>query len=237
MNIVNLSTPSLGITEKYRKLMEEIRQLTFNSLSRDHMSPCRKTNRHIILSTPSLGITCRAHISSPDACTDFQLPLSGSHEPETSRPVRSMPLTFNSLSRDHSTAKDAIQSDWIGDFQLPLSGSQFPSRFGQGTFAQIYFQLPLSGSQCSSIGRAGGTRGSFNSLSRDHTRGRDQRDERHAHFQLPLSGSQSLIRLCIFSRTSLSTPSLGITDVIIALSDRKPLKPFNSLSRDHLRQH
>ena len=116
-----LSTPSLGITEKYRKLMEEIRQLTFNSLSRDHMSPCRKTNRHIILSTPSLGITCRAHISSPDACTDFQLPLSGS--PVVSRVCRHYRnLSTPSLGITYRHREFATQQKEVVDLSTPSLG-------------------------------------------------------------------------------------------------------------------
>jgi len=61
--------------------------VAFNSLSRDH------------------GITagaCRAHISSPDACT------------------------FNSLSRDHRSCGACYVNCHVNSFQLPLSGSPSP---------------------------------------------------------------------------------------------------------------
>ncbi len=75
---------------------------------------------------------------------------------------------------------------------------------------------------------------SFNSLSRDHLHERARLPLRGRGFQLPLSGSQARISLSVFARpSSLSTPSLGITDEqtsrIIAFQTRT----FNSLSRDH----
>ena len=53
-------------------------------------------------------------------------------------------------------------------------------------------------------------------------------------FQLPLSGSRSHLFLIAenFGQPSeLSTPSLGITG--LTGTDRGPVEPFNSLSRDH----
>jgi len=99
---------------------------SFNSLSRDHLAYIYAgrsgTGSVIILSTPSLGITARAHDAADDAIDrDFQLPLSGSPHHENRRGSccdgtlstpslgitsiacfwHPLAITFNSLSRDH----------------------------------------------------------------------------------------------------------------------------------------
>jgi len=122
-----LSTPSLGITGlKRRWFLLKLLIVTFNSLSRDHYHLVEEkylaeyifqlplsgshphldtviTSRRDYLSTPSLGITCRARLPSS---LKLQLP------------------PFNSLSRDHSPGDSAgIQLERSGtDLSTPSLG-------------------------------------------------------------------------------------------------------------------
>ena len=75
----------------------------------------------------------------------FQLPLSGSHDPENFGSYKLPHHAFNSLSRDHPHHLFALYHYAELCFQLPLSGSQPPER--------IKPELPEQ---------------PFNSLSRDH---------------------------------------------------------------------
>ena len=144
--------------------------------------------------------------------------------------------TFNSLSRDH------LQSHFRGfhkkmGFQLPLSGSLKLCRW---TNASTWcFQLPLSGSL--------------------DVQGVRDDGSYWVTFQLPLSGSldnrvysvKATIKYslstpslgitevkgtgCCFGKwvTELSTPSLGITRATTSGRNHQLLQTFNSLSRDH----
>jgi hypothetical protein len=149
-----LSTPSLGITSRFRM-----------SLSRSAVR---------LLSTPSLGITVTLYHGRIYSITlhTFQLPLSGSHLhgkecPECGRPfafnslsrdhwpIRQImgicspePLPFNSLSRDHISGPVAFRIDSTSKTFNSLSRDHI--RFNP--FAALYKSLHLT----------------FNSLSRDH---------------------------------------------------------------------
>ena len=98
------------------------------------------------LSTPSLGITLSALIfASGMGSADFQLPLSGSHQP-----LR-------------------VDRHRVPDFQLPLSGSR-KGNHGRGGLGQEHAFNSLSRDHLSDEGQGLCThlQRPFNSLSRDH---------------------------------------------------------------------
>ena len=175
--------------------------------------------------------------------------------------------SFNSLSRDHlrlfrlpqpERRVKFLSTPSLGITELVLTGNSFLRPIGS-------FQLPLSGSRVparsSGIGRAGGTRGSFNSLSRDHMLVRKSaldaiqilyltfnslsRDHagltvikflRGLDFQLPLSGSHEIIRMALrdLFRKDFQLPLSGShVRAVGELFGTASDVTFNSLSRDH----
>ena len=146
-----LSTPSLGIT----LLAAGFRQEFIGYLS-----------------TPSLGIT-RIHVLKPHSrvyLTNFQLPLSGSHEEfdVKSKRVRLRNLSTPSLGITRGGREGSERGGAPEGFQLPLSGSLVGGRFGAETSLSV-FQLPLSGSPLAvPLPVLREAVEPFNSLSRDH---------------------------------------------------------------------
>ena len=106
-----------------------------------------------------------------------------------------------------------------GRLSTPSLGITWALVLDTDTLTAVNFQLPLSGS-------------------RDDENLLFQIATAMIHFQLPLSGSlMSLPRRSIDSGLCLSTPSLGITEIGKRIPEESGIfgLPFNSLSRDHLR--
>jgi hypothetical protein len=197
------------------------------------------------LSTPSLGITsgnrsCQdlRHARDPD----FQLPLSGSplsgSLPAERAGTRgqatrlSTPSLGITGSRLHPLGIDSCP--WK-IFQLPLSGSHHSAlnavKMG---FVGLYFQLPLSGShRLRDHGLL--VPEPFNSLSRDHGRGREKVDGQASISFNSLSRDHENTRDAVnpLAVEVLSTPSLGITRGQVGGREGPRDVSFNSLSRDH----
>ena len=195
---------------------------TFNSLSRDHvrMRVVIGRNKYYCLSTPSLGIT-KVGYCEPESTVvgDFQLPLSGSRSIGIGT-ERKESMTFNSLSRDHSSpasrgptsSESSAFNSLSRDHELPVDREDGSARLltfnslsrdhilehnWQFTIVieHMAFQLPLSGSRREMHNCREGLRNAraFNSLSRDHIESQSAGPSRHNYV--------------------LSTPSLGITIV------------------------
>jgi len=152
----------------------------------------------------------------------------------------------------------------IGYFQLPLSGSP-ETAYSREAAAATTLSTPSLGITPEKSSELKHQPKSFNSLSRDHSLGKGGLPRRLRHlpitnFQLPLSGSLAAgSTSCPSRRTTLSTPSLGITELCdltelhhqlrfqlplsgshhrrLTRSSAKEqiLRTFNSLSRDHRR--
>ena len=121
-------------------------------------------------------------------------------------------LAFNSLSRDHLIVLCHLVARRSSSFQLPLSGSL---TLGLAEpFKPQRLSTPSLGITRAPTDIVSQLARTFNSLSRDHiSHTAHSRDSSGGStFQLPLSGSHSVVRLKLI---------------------QKAVKAFNSLSRDH----
>jgi len=195
-----------------------------------------------VLSTPSLGITCRERRGHRRPHLRLSTPSLGITRGAAGGIWVGSPA-FNSLSRDHEHEKqfhiDLFRHEL---FQLPLSGSLAISTAAlTSALYRSFFQLPLSGSHglrvliCFYWRRIQQT---FNSLSRDHgpCGASDAEGEgTGASFQLPLSGSQmKLERGLVWGYDpGFQLPLSGSPGSPSSRSLRRLFRAFNSLSRDH----
>ena len=116
---MSLSTPSLGITKlTFNRVVNEMSQLAFNSLSRDHLKRLRAiaTLQLSYFQLPLPGSRCHERLRARDPRRGgFQLPLSG--------------------SQDLAALESGVLVD-ADDFQLPLSGSQLIANAVSTDFVQ-----------------------------------------------------------------------------------------------------